>query len=238
MTLGDGPDTITLPRKVYGGTGDPPPNCLGNPEQVPDVDESCRLDPTADAPQFFDWNVQHEIAHALDDRKSFMDTRVGNADFGAWENHGGDVLAVAAAAETEFASLGPITRQMIANYLDKGVDPGVPPAGWTVVKAWADKTDSGADPWDKGALCAMPARSGGLMLGARVYHQAYPSDWYSYAAAARKQGITGYQFRSPGEWFSELYAAYRSKVLKPSHPANAWLSKLFGDAKKKAKAPA
>jgi hypothetical protein len=48
----------------------------------------------------------------------------------------------------------------------------------------------------------------------------------SYDAAARKQGLTGYQFRAPGEWFAELYAAYKAKMLKPSHPAVAWLKKL------------
>ena len=40
------------------------------------------------------------------------------------------------------------------------------------------------------------------------------------------KGITGYQFRAPGEWFSELYAAWKRGKLKPSHPAVAWLSKL------------
>ena len=45
----------------------------------------------------------------------------------------------------------------------------------------------------------------------------------SYLYAARAQGITGYQFRAPGEWFAELYAAYFAKRLKKSHPAVAWL---------------
>ena len=50
--------------------------------------------------------------------------------------------------------------------------------------------------------------------------------WVSYKLAARSQGITGYQFRSPMEWFAELYAAYFSKKLNPKHPAAAWLGKL------------
>jgi hypothetical protein len=41
---------------------------------------------------------------------------------------------------------------------------------------------------------------------------------------ARKRGIHGYQFRAPGEWFAELYAAYYMGMLKPEHPAvKDWL---------------
>jgi hypothetical protein len=217
----------------YNGTGSPPPNCLGNPNEVPGVEEGCKLDPTAPPPKFFDWNVQHEIAHALDDRKGFMDSKAGDPAFGGWQDHGGDVLAVANAAAAEFASLPGVDAAMIATYLDSGASPPSPPADWAKVKTWADLTGNNANPWDQGALCGKSALSGGLMLGQRVYHQAYPSHWVSYAAAARKQGITGYQFRAPGEWFSELYAAYKSKVLKTSHPAHTWLSKLFGEGQKK-----
>jgi len=59
-----------------------------------------------------------------------------------------------------------------------------------------------------------------------VYHEAQPREWVSYLLAARKKGLTGYQFRAPAEWFAELYAAYKSKMLGPKHPANVWLKKL------------
>jgi hypothetical protein len=60
----------------------------------------------------------------------------------------------------------------------------------------------------------------------RIYHEAYTRNWVSYSAAARKKGLTGYQFRAPGEWFAELYAGFRSNKLGPNHPARAWLEKL------------
>jgi len=63
-------------------------------------------------------------------------------------------------------------------------------------------------------------------MGPRIYQEAYPNAWVSYLADARKRGITGYQFRAPGEWFAELYAAWKVGKLKPSNPAVAWLSKL------------
>ncbi len=63
-------------------------------------------------------------------------------------------------------------------------------------------------------------------LGKRVYHEGYPNTWFSYLADARKRGITSYQFRAPGEWFSELYAAWKIGKLKAGHPAEVWLKKL------------
>lgn len=228
MTLGDGPSTIGLPRSVVCPDPDhPPPHCLGNPQELPDVLPECKLDPTATPPKFFDWNAQHEIAHALDDRKNFMSTRAGDEKFGGWQDHGGNVLAVTQAVAAEFARKD-IDAVVIAKYLDDGTVPAGPPAGWASVKAWADAVREDQEPWGMGALCAKSVTDGGLSAGGRVYHEAYPSHWVSYSDAARKQGITGYQFRTSGEWFSELYAAYKSKVLKPSHPANEWLNKLFG----------
>lgn len=45
-------------------------------------------------------------------------------------------------------------------------------------------------------------------IGRRVYDEAYNGQWYSYAAAARARQVRDYQFRAPGEWFAEIYAAY------------------------------
>ena len=49
----------------------------------------------------------------------------------------------------------------------------------------------------------------------------------SYDLSARKQAITGYQFRAPAEWFSELYAAYHCDKLQDGHPAMTWLKRDF-----------
>jgi len=48
-------------------------------------------------------------------------------------------------------------------------------------------------------------------VGGRRFHQAYSSKYVSYEGSARtKFGISGYQWRAPGEWFAEAYACYYS----------------------------
>jgi len=88
------------------------------------------------------------------------------------------------------------------------------------VEGWISRAIVGNKPWD-----AM-SKATGLAIGGRVYHESYDDQWYSYLLAARSKGISGYQFRAPGEWFSELYAAYHSGKLKDTHPSAGWLSAL------------
>lgn len=61
--------------------------------------------------------------------------------------------------------------------------------------------------------------------GGRVYQQAYSSQWYSYDLGARNSLVSSYQFRAPGEWFAECYAAYFVGKLPARHPIARWLKK-------------
>ncbi|TDP62802.1 hypothetical protein [Roseateles toxinivorans] len=207
--------------------GDPHP-LANSVYALPDVEPECELVPdsaTSPAPKYFDWTSLHELGHAIDDKKQFMASKEGDAEFGGWRMHGRDVtpLAVAAAAKFNY----PAQDYLIEYLLTKGGTPPMPdPArlDWAGCKAqaeaWCDAVRVDKQLWELGSETKKRA------IGDRVYHEAYPGTWVSYDLAARSKGITGYQFRAPAEWLSELYAAHRMEKLKASHPANAWLASL------------
>lgn len=60
----------------------------------------------------------------------------------------------------------------------------------------------GHNPWYK------YPNDGGVPLGGRIYQEAYTNDWWSYQQDTRTRKVSIYQFRAPGEWFAEAYAAY------------------------------
>jgi hypothetical protein len=76
--------------------------------------------------------------------------------------------------------------------------------------------DSGL--WDDGESGAKK-----YAVGNRVYQQSYSNSWWSYDVGARSKRLTNYQFRAPGEWFAESYAAYFMGKLAKDHPVAAWL---------------
>jgi hypothetical protein len=211
-----------------GRDEDTDPQPLANVSlSLPNVEPDCEMVPDSEVavPKYFDWTTLHEVGHAIDDKQHFMDRRAGDAAFGAWQTHGGDVAPVAKAVAQACKIAGAAGEAYISAYLVGAKSPPpVAPAGradWAdAVKAaetWCDAIRVGKELWESGSGAHDRAVDG------RVYHEAYGGVWVSYDLAARTKGITGYQFRAPGEWFSELYAAFHSKKLKPSHPAVAWL---------------
>jgi flagellar hook-basal body complex protein FliE len=208
---------------------------LLDPAHLPGVtDPNCQLaDPTP--PTHFDNNTLHEAAHAIDDKKKFMQRNGSTPAYGGWIDHGADVMPAATAA----AKALNYDAVYIAKYLvqEAGIVEPPPPDGtsatnWNAArdkaKTWADAIRFDQSPWDKGANCDKGITAGGFKIGDRVYHQAYSTKWVSYLAASRKQGVSGYQFRAPGEWFAELYAAYGTRKLKKTHPAVVlFLEKMF-----------
>ena len=50
--------------------------------------------------------------------------------------------------------------------------------------------------------------NGGTPLAGRIFQKSYASQWTAYTLAARDRKVSQYQFRAPGEWFAEAYAAY------------------------------
>jgi hypothetical protein len=208
-------------------------------EVLPDgqkVDPRCEPKDTQPVPEF-DWVLLHEVAHAEDDAISFMDNRSSGKDkpTGGWNKESpGKIAAVAA---THFG----YDEGYICDCLeDKSNKPPKkapkPPENlgkddeerrriWEARRVaafdWTRRIRAAASPWSSGSVAAQ------IAIGGRVYQESYsPDTWFSYDLAARSQGLTGYQFRAPWEWFAELYAAHFSGKLKPEHPAMAFLKQF------------
>lgn len=189
--------------------------------RLPDREEDCK--PANSKPEdLFDFNMLHELAHAIDDAKNFMATKEKQAEFGGWISIGGDVdqIVDAVVKETGFGKTAE-ERKYVRDRILR--NPAAVPAKFTGDKVKFENFVAAAQTanvWDSQALTDQAT------LGTRVYHEGYPNVWFSYLAAARKRGITSYQFRAPGEWFCELYAAWKVGKLKPNHPAVKWLSTI------------
>lgn len=175
----------------------------------------------------FDKVARHEVGHAVDDANGHADAYcVGNAGGGDWSS-----LATNRVAETLVgASAGPISswadadqKTAIIDCLQGVIDDRAPGelddridaiAGLDDTQKATVKTDQAVDvlrgcfamrghnPWYK-----FPD-TGGTALGGRIYQEAYSGDWWSYSQATRARKVSTYQFRAPGEWFAEAYAAY------------------------------
>ncbi|MDF1718021.1 MAG: hypothetical protein P1U75_15300 [Antarcticimicrobium sp.] len=179
---------------------------------------------------FFNWNTLHEVAHAVDDKIGFMTGHLGedNDTFGGWRHYRSDVRKVAEAVAGKFD----FDPTYVAEYMimGEGSSPPVPePRGCDAeewdrrrrdCEIWVDRAREGNAPWQT------KVSADACTIGNRAYHEAMEGDWVSYLASARAKGVTGYQFRAPAEWFSELYAAFHSGKLKDNHPAIAWLEDL------------
>ncbi|MCR8827338.1 hypothetical protein [Pseudosulfitobacter koreensis] len=205
-------------------------NSLGNPVQLDVIDDECKPVPDTEVPRptYGKWTTLHEIGHAVDDRKGFMRSNGSGAEFGGWREHGSDTSQISAEIADEFDfDTHYVERKMSGGSPDLPPPPdGVSQGDWETRRDnfinWLAAVRTTTDIWDS----ATNSNARHMSKTGRMIHEAYPDHWVSYNLSARRKGITGYQFRAPGEWFSELYAAYHTKKLKPTHPAQKWLSKL------------
>ncbi len=202
---------------------------VSNPAHFPDgVDPDCQPANT-DPVKYFNWATLHEVAHAVDAKHGFMDKNGNKKSYGLWTEYKGSHAPIAAAIASKCGvGLGGDDLKALEAYALAKINGGAPadPVSTeeggkrAAVDTWIAEVGVDSSLWWDGA------GSKNHEIDGVVYQEAYKGWWVSYELAARSKGIHGYQFRAPGEWFAELYAAYYSDKLKPSHPIIPDLAKL------------
>ena len=193
--------------------------------ELGEIQDNCK--PVDDIPPtMFSWTTLHEIGHAVDDKLGHMSRNGQAVTHAGWREYGSDVSEIATAAAGHFS----YNKKYLEAYLSGSkMDPPPPKSG--VKQAEWDRTRIKAETWcdsirhDKKIYNSASATDT-AKIGALVYQEAYKGRWVSYLHAKRKEGVRGYQFRAPGEWFAELYAALHVGKMSKSHPARSWLEKL------------
>lgn len=225
-------------RKIYmycGRPEDANKQTFGKDQKV--LPEGEKVEPDCEpadesAAPLFDFTLLHEAGHAEDDARGYMDAHGSQADHGGWKKHAGpQEFAGAVATHFGYDEAYVLATLQSPNSVPPRLPADMPTGGdaakWEQARqdavAWCRSVREGAQPWED------PGLSRSVAIQGRVYQESAAGKWVSYDLAARARGISSYQFRSPAEWFAELYAAYFSKKLKPSHPSAKWL-KTFKSA--------
>jgi hypothetical protein len=173
--------------------------------------------------------VRHEVGHAVDESMGWSDgAEPKNASRGAWKQYGSD-------ADTAFEEMIAASGGAISTLTSDQKDDVVTAMEWCAANkkgsdliarikkkyAWysalksAKRAQIKADPVVSAFAASLvgqtpwySASNGGVALGGRVFQESYKNDWSSYEQASRARKVSQYQFRAPGEWFAEAYAAY------------------------------
>lgn len=177
----------------------------------------------------FDATVRHEVGHAVDNQLGWSrGSEPAKEKRGGWKDYGSDTTRCAAAMIRASDAgiqrrLSSDKRAQIARILADAMDNQQPDvdAMKTEVRAldwWArisnERKQSVLDDpvftaVNKG-LAEVPWSGGNqpFRLGRHVFLESYDGFWARFRFSAWSRKMSHYQFRAPGEWFAEAYAAY------------------------------
>jgi hypothetical protein len=170
----------------------------------------------------FNVTTLHEIGHSVDEDKGVMSSNQSKAGCGGWKSE--TIASITTVyldelkktAKPSAAVTDPMLKGAITNALASG-DTTQPDAigddDWQKIVVFLTDSclpiRSDADPW------FAPSQ---VVIGGRVYQEAYDGEWWSYDNGARgTTKVNDYQWRSPAEWFAEVYAI--SWLAKKKPPA-------------------
>jgi hypothetical protein len=211
------------------GQTQPDPKTGTDVPQLPAVEDAAQpVNNTA--VDYLGFAAAHEVGHGVDDAIGFM-ARQGHLEkHGGWITYGSGLQPVADAVggDARFSAYykTPEQKAYVLGKLQSKPVEAPPVASGSPEEAAKHAFDDWYDIATAEDVYRRQGDCDAIKIGTRIYQEAYPRTWVSYLAVARKQGLTGYQFRAPPEWFAELYAGYRSNKLKPNHPAMDWLTTL------------
>jgi len=170
----------------------------------------------------FNHTMLHEIGHSIDDKYKIMAGLEGVPACGNWRAEKPDAVAQAL-ADAAVAGMKnppdplkgrvlPIMQQAIL-----GTAPTQPehidPEHWSVLQKYAaigQNCRSGSSPW-------FNANPNDVVVGERVYVETKQSEWNSYKLNDRAASyVSNYQWRSPVEWFAEVYGTAWVAKKKPA----------------------
>ncbi|MBV8914712.1 MAG: hypothetical protein JOZ05_16930, partial [Acetobacteraceae bacterium] len=189
-------------------------------------EENYQVDGTVLPANSFDVTTLHEIGHAVDNKNSFMKNNGSKPGCGGWEAQ--DVDKVTAAYLPECKSTArpsdKVTDDMLKQVIKAALSAGttakpdeIGNEDWTKIVDFLTKKclpiRAASKPWFK---------SSQVVVGGKVYQEAYSNQWWSYDAGARgTTKVNSYQWRAPGEWFAEVYAISWLKKTKPPSGVDA-----------------
>lgn len=174
--------------------------------------------------------VRHEVGHAVDDQIGGSRRYcIGNAAGGNWTDYDSNsascVDAMVSASNAGVSAAPEPARAAIITQIkaDAAAETGASLPNVRALSEYQAMTDDekaavDADPVFAALSDALDSPwyehlpNGGTPLGGRIFQKSYLSgegnQWTSYDLAARARKVSQYQFRAPGEWFAEAYAAY------------------------------
>lgn len=185
--------------------------------------EKYQIDGKAIPANSFDVTTLHEIGHSVDEKNSIMSANQSNAGCGGWKSETVGTVATAFLADLKKSVKlkKKVADAVLTDVLTDALGNGTTdqPGTITDFDDWKKILDflvdkclkirTNADPWFE------PKQ---IVVGDRVYQESYDGEWWSYdfkARAATK--VNNYQWRSPAEWFAEVYAiSWLSKKKPPS----------------------